>query len=295
MELEPISAQTADGWTLAGDLRLPEAEPVATAVLGHAMMVTRTTMDKPRGQGLASTLLERGFAVLNFDLRGHGQSRPTAREGGRWTYHDHIAHDQPAMWAVARERFPNLPLALVGHSMGCETALIASGLYRDEAPDAILGYGPAFWTPSMESSKLMTIVEAGVLVVAEAVALAMGCLDAPRLRLGSAAEPEPFMRHQCKMFFTDRIGSPDGEMDYTEVLALSRTPVRVYSSERDRFWARPVATRRLLAKMIAAPVAQIVLPDGPGRPEPDHMAMVLSPKSRPLWEEGADWLVAELV
>lgn len=70
---EPIQTTTDDGWTLHGEGILPDRPPVACAVLGHAMMVDRRTMD--RGQaGLGTTLAERGIATLNFDLREIGRA-----------------------------------------------------------------------------------------------------------------------------------------------------------------------------------------------------------------------------
>ena len=71
---ERIVLPTTDGHQLVADLHLPEGSPKGLALLGHAMMVDRRTMDRPKGHGLASVLVSRGFAVLNVDFRGHGES-----------------------------------------------------------------------------------------------------------------------------------------------------------------------------------------------------------------------------
>ena len=67
-----IEIETSDGWTLEADrLDPPDGrEPIGVLWLGHAMMVNRRTMDRPRGQGLASLLAGEGFIVYNVDLRG---------------------------------------------------------------------------------------------------------------------------------------------------------------------------------------------------------------------------------
>jgi hypothetical protein len=41
---EPFEITCADGWRLRGELRLPPS-PRAVAVVGHAMMVDRRTLD----------------------------------------------------------------------------------------------------------------------------------------------------------------------------------------------------------------------------------------------------------
>src|SRR5262249_39387231 len=75
VERSPLAIDTDDGRCLRAELLLPE-RPRAAAVLAHAMMVNRRTMDRPSGSGLASTLATHGLAVMNIDLRGHGESSP---------------------------------------------------------------------------------------------------------------------------------------------------------------------------------------------------------------------------
>ncbi len=64
-----VSVRCDDGWILRGQ-RMPGPGPVV--VCGHAMMVDRRTLDRPRGAGLASALAEAGLDVVMMDARGHG-------------------------------------------------------------------------------------------------------------------------------------------------------------------------------------------------------------------------------
>ena len=80
------------------------------------MMVDRRTMDRPKGLGLASVLVAHGFAVLNMDFRGHGESVLRTRRS--FSFDDIVRNDVPALVFALRDRFPDLPRFLVGHSLG---------------------------------------------------------------------------------------------------------------------------------------------------------------------------------
>src|SRR5690349_3080658 len=97
-EREPFAVACADGWVLHGEV-VVGAPPVAVAVVSHAMMVDRRTLDRPRGRGLVSSLAAGGIACVVADLRGHGNSGPRAGEGGDWSYDDLVELDVPTLVA----------------------------------------------------------------------------------------------------------------------------------------------------------------------------------------------------
>ena len=81
MNLPAHRVRAPDGWLLdVLDLE-PRGPARGLVVAGHAMMVDRRTY-RPGRAGLARTLVDAGFRVLLPDLRGHGRSGPTPREGG---------------------------------------------------------------------------------------------------------------------------------------------------------------------------------------------------------------------
>ena len=71
-----------------------------------------------RYESLAAALTQAGYVVIGQDHRGHGASAQGAwgalGEGG-W---DELVRDIGRVAAVARQDFPDLPLVLLGHSMG---------------------------------------------------------------------------------------------------------------------------------------------------------------------------------
>lgn len=279
-ERVPIAVRCADGWILRGE-RLPGEGPVV--VCGHAMMVDRRTLDRPRGAGLAATLASRGFDVLLLDARGHGESVPRADQGGRWSYDDVVRHDVPAMVRYARELARGRPVVVLGHSLIGHAAMIAAGLA--DPPDAVVAYAPNLWAPKLEPSALARAAKASVLFGWTLATRARGFFDAPALGMGTDPEPAPYVAQFASMWRRDRLASPDGAIDYEAALARAALPVLAVSSEGDRLLARPPAVARFVALMRLASVEHRVLR---GRGAPDHMGFVLA--ARALWEETCAWI-----
>jgi len=283
-----LTTQTADGWALVADVSVPPA-PRAVAVLGHAMMVDRRTMDRPRGQGLMSTLTEAGIAVLSFDLRGHGESGPNALDGARYSYDDFVRQDIPAMVAAARLRFPNLPVAVVGHSLTGHAAMIAAGLSPGTAPDAIVGLAPNLWAPRFEPSRRVRMKKSLALGAWAAMTAPRGSFDSRLFRMGVAPEPWSYVRGFLRFWLDDELISDDGCDDYVRALGEAELPVFVVSSANDRLLARPASVALFAAAMGRSRLSHRVLE---GRGAPDHMGLVTDPGSRFLWREIAEWILA---
>ncbi len=288
---EPIETRTEDGWVLRGELVHPEGEPVAAAAVGHAMMADRRTMDR-RGQGLCTTLAEQGIAVLNFDVRGHGESGPGARDGGRWTYDSFVRWDVPAIVAEARRRFADRKVTVVGHSLVGHAALISSGLRPDRAPDGVVAIAANLWLPSLEPSLRRRVLKGAALAVWTAASLPRGYFDPSRFRMGNVPEPLPYVWQFTRDFFRGRLTSPDGRDDYVAALGRAEIPVLSITSTGDRLFAHPDAVARFLAPMRRARLTEHVIDARELSPPPGHMELVVSERCRPIWIEIAQWIRA---
>lgn len=253
-------------------------------LLGHAMMVDRRTMDRPRGSGLATTLARQGMDVLNVDLRGHGESGPSARDGGRFAYDDFVRLDVPALVAFARSLEPKLPVVVVGHSLMGHAAILSSGLAPSHAPDAIVALGANLWTRKLEPRRAIRWMKGGALVAWAGATLATQRMPRRGLSLGSETEPWPYVRQFLRMYFRNHIASADGAIDYETAMGRVGIPVLSIASAGDRWLAHPDAVDAFMA----------LLP--PGRVEHrrvdglDHMGLVTSAEARPVWNEIAQWI-----
>lgn len=287
---EAVETWTEDGWRLRGELLWPAGEPVGAVALGHAMWVDRRTLDRPRGGGLASTLAGQGLAVLCFDLRGHGQSGPSAAEGAVYTYDDFVQRDVPAIVAAARARFPALGVTLVGHSLTGHAGMIAAGLLPDRAPDAIVGLAANMWVRRFDRGIARRAAKTAALLGWVGVTAPFGRFDARRLRVGTDPEPWAYVAHYLRMYRRGRLESADGRIDYLAAMARARVPVLSVTSEGDRWMARPDETRRFVDTMRDAPITHRVVTRADVDPPPGHAGLVMHPSCKPIWREVAGWI-----
>ncbi len=120
---------------------LPEATPRAIVTIAHG-----GAEHSGRYAWTAGQLTARGYAVYALDHRGHGRS------GGPRAYVDRIDNavtDLHTLIDVARDRHADLPVVLLGHSMGGLISLAYALRYQDElsalvlsAPLAVLEANP---------------------------------------------------------------------------------------------------------------------------------------------------------
>lgn len=109
---------------------LPEGEPRAVVLIAHG-----GAEHSGRYAWTAGELVARGHAVYALDHRGHGRS-----EGTR-AYVDRLAHavaDLHVLSGLARERHPDAPAFLLGHSMGGLIALEYAVRHQDELNGLVL-------------------------------------------------------------------------------------------------------------------------------------------------------------
>jgi alpha/beta superfamily hydrolase len=114
-------------------LMLPEAPPVAAAVVCHAHPLHGGMMHSKVVFRAAKALQSAGLAVLRFNFRGVGRS-----EG----VHDHGTGEQEDARAAlfeVQDRFPGVPLVLGGFSFGSLVALHVAA--RDPRVRAVFALG----------------------------------------------------------------------------------------------------------------------------------------------------------
>ena len=130
--IDDITVPATDGYPLAATLFLPRGAKRHAVLINSATAVPRKLY-----RGFAGYLAQRGCAVLTYDYRGTGDSRPQARTGYKpkslvgfkASMSDWAALDITAAVSWMRERYKALPFAYVGHSFGGQ----AFGLLRGAA------------------------------------------------------------------------------------------------------------------------------------------------------------------
>src|SRR3990167_54750 len=117
-----------DGVSVALCVFEPEGAARASVVIGGAMGVRQDYY-----AAFAQWLAGQGFRVTTFDYRGHGDSLVGPMREVRADLFD-WARDYEAVIAAARAAQPDLPLYLLGHSLGAQLP----GVLRNPRP----GGGP---------------------------------------------------------------------------------------------------------------------------------------------------------
>ncbi len=98
--------------------RDPDA-PIVVALHGYRG-------DRSEVLGISSYLWRRGFGVLVPDFRGRGTSQPGRISMGAWE-----VHDLAAVLEWVRDTRPEVPIGLVGYSMGAAVALMEGGRHAN--------------------------------------------------------------------------------------------------------------------------------------------------------------------
>lgn len=102
--------QTFDNTQLFAQEFIPDVDIKAVIVLVHGI-----GEHSSRYQYWAEKFVNKGFALLTFDQRGHGLSE--GKRGVISSYNDFM-NDIELVLHKAEEKYPNLPMLLYGHSMG---------------------------------------------------------------------------------------------------------------------------------------------------------------------------------
>jgi predicted alpha/beta hydrolase len=117
---------TFDGTSLGATTFVPESPPPRRAVV----LASATGVMRKYYAPFARYLAEDGCAVVTFDYRGIGDSRPDSLRGFAARMHDWGERDLESALRTAIARWPDLPLGLVVHSVGGQVAGLAPGVER---------------------------------------------------------------------------------------------------------------------------------------------------------------------
>jgi predicted alpha/beta hydrolase len=287
---EVVEVRTDDGWSLRADVDEPAGEPAGVAVLAHAMMARRSEFDRPEGAGVRRRLVARGWRVVSFDFRGHGDSGPRASEGGRYTYDDLVTRDLPAIHAFARSRDrKKRRVILVGHSLGGHVGLAAQGTGR-VAFDAIVAVAANLWMPQFERSGPRRALRRLLLSAIDATARRVGRFPARALRMGSDDEARAYFEDLGRFARTGRWSSADGAVDYLASLARVTVPVLQLVSDGDRMACRPEGGALFLQRCGGPQQLLQVTRADDGGPAPGHMGLVTSGRIGRAWDGVEAWM-----
>jgi acylglycerol lipase len=145
-----FAQQAPDGIQLYFQGWQPEIPPKAVICLVHGL-----GDHSGRYAHVAAALNDAGYAMLGFDLRGHGKS---GGPRGHTPSYDTLIDDIGRLLAEAAVRYPDLPRFLYGHSLGGNLVLNYA-LRRKPQIAGVVATSPAIRTASPPPSSQITLAK----------------------------------------------------------------------------------------------------------------------------------------
>ena len=111
----------------------PSKEPKCLIVCHHGITMSLHFFDK-----FSKEMNEANIAIYRFDARGHGKSE--GKRGYSKSIFD-MVEDLKIIVDLAKKENPNLPIFIIGHSMGGEVSAVFGTKYPNEVKGIILAAG----------------------------------------------------------------------------------------------------------------------------------------------------------
>ncbi|WP_338699520.1 MULTISPECIES: alpha/beta fold hydrolase [unclassified Bradyrhizobium] len=289
---DDIVVPAADGYLLAATLFLPRGAKRHAVLINSATAVSRKVY-----RGFAGYLARRGAAVLTYDYRGTGDSRPMAATGlnkpkslagFKATMADWAALDATAAVSWMRERYRGLPFAYVGHSFGGQ----ALGLLPNNAeiPRALLiASQAATWKliASPERYRVVAFMNGVGLPLARTLGYLPGWAG-----LGMDL-PRGVFEQWTRWAMRKRYLLDDTTLAARENFTKFKGKLRAISITDDTWATRPAVELLCSAFTSTTPEIISIRPADAGAKTIGHFGFFRSEHRDALWRGAAEWLEAE--
>lgn len=271
-----------DGYGLAATYFPAAGTPRAAAIIHSATAVPRKIY-----KGFAAYLAERGVAVMTYDYRGTGDSRPTSLKGFETSMAQWAERDVTAAIDHMRARFPDLPLLAIGHSFGGQ----ALGLIPNNAAisrallvAAQAGYWRLFYWP--ENYRVFLMLR----LFARPIVRLVGYMP---LWLGIGEEiPKGVFLQWTDWVMLPRYFFDDPALATKANFPNLRGPLRALCFADDS-WATPAGVGLLCTGFTGtAPDVRVIAPADIGVERVGHFGFFRPAFRDTLWRDAADWLLA---
>lgn len=270
-----------DGYCLHATLRGAGA-PLSGVVLIHPA----TAVPESLYAAFADYLVSRGFAVVTYDYRGIGRSRPKSLRGFKASMRDWADLDVEAVTRWARNRFPDQRLLAVGHSFGGHAiGLCESSRHLDAAVFVASHAGCLrFIRGRTERIRVTALLKA----IGPLLCKLTGFMPGKALKLGEDL-PRGVMHDWSTWTSMERYFFDDPSMDAQTRFARPKMPVLALGFDDDP-WATPQGIDLLVGQLTGCNIERRqVAPAQAGSPI-GHMGFFRRKHLHKLWPDVATWL-----
>jgi len=279
---DDITVPATDGYPLAATLYLPRGAKRRAVLINSATAVPRKFY-----RGFAGHLARCGCAVLTYDYRGTGDSRPKSLAGFKASMTDWALRDIAAAVGWMRERYTDLPFAYVGHSFGGQ----ALGLLPNnvEVSRALLIAAQAGYWRLMTSPERYRVY-AMLNFIGAPLTRALGYMPG-KAGLGMDLPKDVFLQ------WVGWVMSPRYLFD-SQLAELQNFPgykgaLRAICLSDDPWATRPAVELLCSGFTSIRPEIITVTPTEAGVGRIGHMGFFRPEHRNTLWRDAADWIEAE--
>ncbi len=270
-----------DGFALAASVFTPDMPPRAAVVVNSATAVPRKIY-----RPFAAYLAEQGFAVLTYDYRGTGGSRPPSLKGFPARMRDWAALDVAGALDHMRQVWPRLPLHAVGHSFGGQ----AIGLVPNNSEisrSLLVASQAGYWRLLAGAEKYRVYLL--LRLVVPPIARMAGYVPGARLGLGEDLPRDVFLEW-ARWCMLPRYFFDDPTLDALENFPSYRGALRAIGLEDDP-WATPPAIGLLTSGFTGTKPERVhIHPRDVGARKIGHFGFFRPEHRDTLWREAAAWL-----
>lgn len=283
---DDITVPAADGYPLAATLFLPRGAKRHAVLINSATAVPRRLY-----RGFAGYLAKRGCAVLTYDYRGTGDSRPATSKslvGFKASMSDWAGQDITAAVSWMRERYKTLPFAYVGHSFGGQALGLLPNNSKIERA-LLIAAQAGYW--KLMASPERYRVYALLNFVGRPLTRMLGYMPG-NAGLGMDLPKDAFLQ------WSSWVMSPRYLFDDTGLDALQNFPryqgaLRALCMSDDPWATRPAVELLCSGFTSIRPEIVTVTPAEAGAARIGHMGFFRPDQRNTLWRGAAEWLEAE--
>ena len=194
---------------------------------------------------LGKEMVQHGVQVCTPDWRGIGSSSVRAGRNSDFGYRHLLEVDIPALVAAVRQRLPNAPIWLGGHSLGGQMALTSAAGNPEPISGVILIASGSVHLPCYQGK-----LRWGVRTLATFSSIAgpvLGYFPGARIGFGGR-EAAGLMRDWSHVAWTGEYRPAGSQLDYERLFQTLDVPVLAITFDADK-WAPAAATQALLSKV----------------------------------------------
>lgn len=209
-----ITFPSSDGKnTIHAELFIPSDNNIKGVVqISHGMMDYIG-----RYQGMADALCKAGFAIAGNDHLGHGDSVATPDDYGFFASkggYRYVIDDVKRMNDLIRKEIPDVPVVLLGHSMGSFIARLYALDYRDSI-DGLIIHGTAGPNPATGAGKLLVKILRAIKGERHRSRFVCSLADGGYNKGFDPAEGDGAWLTRDPSMVADRVGNPKNDFIFT--------------------------------------------------------------------------------